>query len=72
MTQQLHHLDIALSSDGTEGRVAGYTYGDMVDIWHAANETRSNVVGMWWAPEPMANAFKSSGAELIPVSSGGI
>lgn len=67
MKQQTYHLGIALESDGPE-LSGGYSYSDMVDVWFAANATRSNVIGMWWEPEALVSLFLGTGSDLIPVS----
>lgn len=64
--QQAHHLGIALESDGNEV-CGGYTYGEMVDIFSAANATKSNIIGMWWRPDATANSLDGSGSDLMHV-----
>ena len=48
--QIAHHLDMPLASSGPEPGSGGYTYTQMVDIWHAANATKSHVIMNWWTP----------------------
>lgn len=67
-TQQSHHLGIALESDGPEHSGGFYTYGDLVDIWFAANATKSDVIGMWWEPDATVSVFEGSGSDMVPVS----
>eukprot|EP00581_Thalassiosira_minuscula_P019956 CAMPEP_0183713740 /NCGR_PEP_ID=MMETSP0737-20130205/8494_1 /TAXON_ID=385413 /ORGANISM="Thalassiosira miniscula, Strain CCMP1093" /LENGTH=971 /DNA_ID=CAMNT_0025942567 /DNA_START=126 /DNA_END=3041 /DNA_ORIENTATION=+ len=64
--QQAKHLEIALESDGSEVS-GGYTYADMVAIWHAANATKSDVIGWWWEPDVTASLFVGSESELTQV-----
>jgi hypothetical protein len=61
--QQTHHLEIALEAES-----GGYSYGDMLDVWYAANATKSNVIGMWWSPEALVSLFAGSGSDLIQVA----
>lgn len=65
--QQTKHLKIALESGGSDGGSGGYTYSEMVQIWSAANATKSDVIGLWWTPDATANLFKGSGSDLMPV-----
>jgi hypothetical protein len=46
--QQAHHLNIGLSGSGDECGSRGYSYSEMVQVWHAANYTKSDVIGWWW------------------------
>ncbi len=66
--QQIKHLGIALSGDGGEGFTGGYTYNEMVEIWNAANATKSDLIGIWWSPDATHNKLEGSGSDLIPVS----
>ena len=69
VVQQAHHLGIALESDGPEPN-GKYPLHDMVDIWLAANATKSDVIGLWWGPTPELSLFRGTGSDLIPVSFG--
>ena len=62
--QQAHHLKIALEVDGSEGSDK-YSYADLVDIWAAANATKSDVIGLWWTPEATASKYDGSGSDLM-------
>ena len=64
--QQQFHLGIALESSGPD-EAGGYSYGKLVQIWKAANATKSDVMIMWWYPEAMYQAFIDTDAEFIPV-----
>ena len=44
---QMHHHNIALSSDGPEPVCNGYTYQQLSDMWAAANATKNNLVTEW-------------------------
>jgi hypothetical protein len=44
VSAQVYHLQIALEGDGKEPYCNGYSYDQLVEIWHAANATKSNVV----------------------------
>lgn len=61
--QQAYHLDIALKSNGEED-AGGYSYGEMVQIWRAANWTKSDAVGWWWRPESLYQEFQGTDAEF--------
>ena len=65
--QQTKHLGIALESDGNEA-CGGYSYGKMVEIWKAANATKSDLIGMWWFPDTTATQFVGSRSDLTRVS----
>jgi len=65
--QQLKHNDVALESNG-EDVSGGYSYTSMVEIWNAANATKSDVIGIWWSPDATHNMFRGSGSDLIPVT----
>ena len=45
---QLYWNDIKLIPDGPVMPNGGYEYGSMVQIWRAADATKSNVVFWWW------------------------
>ena len=66
--QQSYHLNISLESNGKEANTSGYTYGELVDIWYAANATKSNVIGLWWRPEAMFQRFLGTDSELVKVT----
>ena len=62
--QQAHHLNIALEiPKGSDG----YSYSEMVDIWHAANATKSDAIGLWWRPDAIATELEESGSGLVQV-----
>ena len=58
--QQLKHLDVALESDGGEEISNGYAYTEMVEIWSAANATKSDLIGRWWSPDATYNLYRGS------------
>jgi hypothetical protein len=66
--QQTHHLKIALESDGNEDS-GGYSYTEMIDIWSAANATKSAVIGLWFKPDATAALFEGSGSDFMRVRS---
>ena len=39
----MYHLDIALEGDGDQVN-KGYSYGHLIELWKAANATKSNLV----------------------------
>ena len=69
MESNLYHLDIALDpNNGPDGGPNGYTSGQLQEMWHAANATRSNLMMMWWTPEPLYQLYLGSGSEMQPVA----
>lgn len=66
--QQAHHLNIGLKSTGEQPGSDGYTYGQMLEIWYAANWTKSDVIGWWWRPEALYQQFQGTHFELQSVS----
>eukprot|EP00585_Thalassiosira_rotula_P022495 CAMPEP_0196226628 /NCGR_PEP_ID=MMETSP0912-20130531/50499_1 /TAXON_ID=49265 /ORGANISM="Thalassiosira rotula, Strain GSO102" /LENGTH=872 /DNA_ID=CAMNT_0041506137 /DNA_START=459 /DNA_END=3079 /DNA_ORIENTATION=+ len=65
--QQAYHLGIALESNGNDAS-GGYAYKDMVDIWKAANATRSDLIGQWWATETTYVSLLGTDSELIKIT----
>jgi hypothetical protein len=65
---QLYCLNIALESNGAEVGSGGYTYQQLVDMWHAASATTSNLVMYWWKPEALYQEFQGTDAEMQRVS----
>lgn len=66
VTQQTHHLQIPLVSEGSDPS-GGYQYGEMAEIWAAANATKSDVIMMWWSPEVLYEAYLGTEAEFTRV-----
>jgi hypothetical protein len=66
--QQFYHLDIALKSNGNEPGSNGYSYSEMIDIWAAANATKSNVMMEWWTPNALYQTFLGSDAAFERVA----
>jgi hypothetical protein len=71
---QLHWNDIVgLKYDGPMTPNGGYGYGNMIQIWKAANATKSDVMMWWWQPEALLEEFSSSDTHsfqlvLLPTS----
>lgn len=65
--QQMHHLNIALESNGPQEVSHGYSYSQMTEIWVAANKTQENVMMRWWTPEALFQTFLGSDAEFTRV-----
>lgn len=65
---QLYYLNIALKSSGPEGPAGGYPYARLVEMWKAANATRSNLIMYYWTPEALYQEFAGTDAEFIRVS----
>jgi hypothetical protein len=68
VTQQTYHLGIALKSSGPMAGPGGYHYSQMVEIWKAANVTKSNVIMYWWTPELLFEDFAGTDAEFTRIT----
>ena len=68
MLPQIHYLNIALKSTGPEGPAGGYPYERLVEMWKAANATKSNLMMQYWSPEPLYQSFLGTDAEFISVT----
>lgn len=65
MESSIYHLNIALDpNNGPDGSPNGYTSTQLQEMWHAANATRSNLMMMWWTPEPLYQKFLGTDAEM--------
>ena len=62
--QQAYHLNIALKSNGEEPGANGYSYARMVEVWNAANWTKSDIIGWWWRPEALYQQYQGTDFEL--------
>lgn len=65
-----YHLGIALESNGPDGpdAAAGYLYGQMTQIWAAANATQSDVMMQWWTPDALVQTYDGTDAEFQRVT----
>ena len=64
---QTYWNDISLESDGPLPENNGYTYGQMIDIWRAANATQSHVVMWWWTPDATVEEFRGTRYQFQPI-----
>lgn len=64
---QAHHLDIPVQSDGSLEPNGGYPYSNLIEIWHAANATKSAVLMWWWLPDPLYEKFMKTDSEFTMV-----
>jgi 7 transmembrane sweet-taste receptor of 3 GCPR len=64
---QTYWNDIALETDGPLPENQGYSYGQMIEIWRAANATESHVMMWWWTPDATIEEFRGSSYEFQPV-----
>ncbi|CAB9518445.1 Gamma-aminobutyric acid (GABA) B receptor [Seminavis robusta] len=64
---QTHHHNIALQSSGKEPGARGYSYSQLVEMYAAANATKSNLMTMWWTPEAMYSTYLGTSAEMQKV-----
>lgn len=67
LKQQLHWLDIALESDGPEPGCGGYTAQQLVDMWAAANATKSDLMMQWYYPDSLFQSFLGTDSEFTRV-----
>ncbi|KAL3909860.1 MAG: hypothetical protein SGILL_007919, partial [Bacillariaceae sp.] len=55
---QLYWNEILLTPDGPVQPNGGYEYKSIVEIWRAANATRSPVMMWYWAPDALVEQFR--------------
>ena len=65
---QAYHNNIALKTEGDQPFGSGYSYPRMVEIWHAANWTRSPVIMHWWHPDALYQEYTGTEAEFVNVA----
>lgn len=63
-----HWLNISLESNGNEPNSGGYTYGQLGQMWRAANETRNHIAMMWVVPDPVYEEFLGTDFEFVKVT----
>lgn len=68
MLPQIYYMDIGLKSTGPEGPAGGYPYERLVEMWRAANATKSHLMMQYWSPEPLYQEFLGTDAEFIRVT----
>jgi hypothetical protein len=61
---QLYWNDIILEPDGPIEPNGGYEYKSMVEIWRAANATKSPIIMWWWKPEALVEEFFGSSSSF--------
>ena len=61
---QLFWNDIKLKPDGPILPNGGYDFGSLIEIWRAANQTKSNVLFWWWRPEALVEEFHGTDAQF--------
>jgi len=57
---QMHWNNISLTSNGKIEPNNGYSYTHMLQVWKAANATKSDVCMWWWTPDIMVDEYKGS------------
>jgi 7 transmembrane sweet-taste receptor of 3 GCPR len=65
---QLKYLNIPLKSSGPELPIGGYPYVRLVELWKAANATKSNLIMHYWTPEPLVQEFIGTDSEFVRVT----
>lgn len=68
LQQQTYWLDIALQSNGPEPGSGGYEFQQLVDMWAAANATKSNLIMQWWLPEFRVQQYLGTDSEFSKVA----
>ena len=68
MEQQTTHLDIALRSSGSDGGARGWTYSQLLEMWAAANATKSDIMMQWWTPDTLYQKYLGTEAEMQVVT----
>lgn len=51
---------VGLKPDGNMEPNKGYEYSSQVEIWRAANATKSDVIMWWWQPDVLVEEFSST------------
>jgi hypothetical protein len=64
---QLYWNGITLIPDGPVQPNGGYDYGQMLQIWRAANATQSDVMFWWWRPDALIEEFHGTNAQFQQV-----
>jgi len=67
VVQQAYHLDIFVESNGPLVPNNGYGYSNSIEIWRAANATKSAVIFSWWTPDILPLEFLGTDAEFQPI-----
>jgi hypothetical protein len=65
---QIKYLNIPLKSSGPDEPIGGYSYSQLVELWKAANATKSNLIMHYWTPEPLVQKFVDTEAEFIRIT----
>ena len=65
---QLYWNNITLTSQGPLLPNKGYSYGHMIQIYHAANETKSDVLFYWWSPDLLMESYHDTDYEFYRVA----
>ena len=56
--------DIRLKPDGPIQPNGGYDYLSLIEIWRAANQTKSNLLFWWWRPEALVEEFHGTQSQF--------
>jgi len=65
MESNIFHFKMALDpNNGPDGSPSGYTSTQLTEMWHAANATKSNLIMMWWTPEPLYQSYLGTDTEM--------
>jgi len=64
---QAYHLNISVESDGNLSPNGGYSYSSVLEIYAAANATKSNVLVYWWEPDPLIEKYRGTDFEFVPI-----
>ncbi|CAB9530192.1 Gamma-aminobutyric acid (GABA) B receptor [Seminavis robusta] len=64
MEASIYHLEMGLDCNNPNGQPMPYAYQQLVDMWEAANATKSNLLMMWWTPTQEYSQFLGHDAEM--------
>ncbi|CAJ1968191.1 unnamed protein product [Cylindrotheca closterium] len=64
---QAFWLKMALKSSGPNHVNGGYGYGEMIQIWNAANATKSHVIMHWFEPDAVVEVFRNTDFEFTRI-----
>ena len=66
--QQATHLGIALRSSGPDPGARGWSYSQLLEMWAAANATKSDIMMQWWSPDTLYQKYLGTDAEMQVVT----
>ena len=64
----IYHFHLPLSSGGTIGSTNAYTNHQIMELWDAANATRSNLMTLWYTPEGLYSKYIGTPTQMMRIS----